>query len=154
MVIWKGWGVLAFVYAAFAMILFAGVASTLVAESILPLTIALGLTLAALATWFTGIALNQNAPKKKIDAWSDERVRQLDELVEAGRFSLGPGQPQPTSMAEAQQMADDLFAYEHEQTKQLYNAHTLFWIPMQYFAVVWGVIALGLFISGIAGLLR
>ncbi|MBN8883199.1 MAG: hypothetical protein J0H73_12910, partial [Salana multivorans] len=94
MIIWRGWGVLAFVYAAVGMILFAGVASTLVPESVLPFTIGIGLLLAAVATWFTGIALNRTSPRRKIDAWAQERKRQLDDLVVTGRFSLGPGQPQ------------------------------------------------------------
>ena len=57
MIIWRGWGGLAFGYAALAMILFAGVASTLMPESLLSFSMAFGLLLAAVATWFTGRAL-------------------------------------------------------------------------------------------------
>lgn len=147
-IIWRGWGVLAFVYAAVGMILFAGVASTLVPESVLPFTIGIGLLLAAVATWFTGIALNRTSPRRKIDAWAQERKRQLDDLVVTGRFSLGPGQPQPTSVAQAQEMADALFAHELAQAQRAFNVHTLFWIPMQYLAFVWGAIALAVIVIG------
>jgi ABC-type transport system involved in cytochrome bd biosynthesis fused ATPase/permease subunit len=154
MVIWRGWGVLAFIYAAVAMILFAGAASSLVPDTALPLTVAIGMIIAAVATWFTGNTMNRVAPQRKIDAWARQRRAQLDELVATGRFSLGPGQPQPQSLAEAQQMSDALFAQELQQTKRALNVHTLFWIPMQYFAFVWAAIALIALVSGVVGMLR
>ncbi|WP_460944565.1 hypothetical protein [Okibacterium endophyticum] len=154
MVIWRGWGILAFLYAFIAMILFAGLGSTLLADSVLPFSITIGLLAAAAGTWFTGIAMNRTTPQRKIDAWAQGRRAQLDELLATGRFSLGPGYPQPTSTEEARQMADAVFARELEQTKQAYNVHTLFWIPMQYIAFVWAAIALIVFVAGLIGLTR
>ena len=146
---------LALGYAAVAMMLFGGLASTLLPSPALPFSIGAGLLLAAVATWFTGIALNRTVPQRKIDVWTADRLDQLDELVATGRFSLGPGQPQPSSRDEAQEMADELF----EQEKQLaalhgFNVHTLFWIPMQYLAFVWAAIALVAVVSGVVGVVR
>ncbi|MBO9625928.1 MAG: hypothetical protein J7484_06100 [Microbacterium sp.] len=154
MIIWRGWGILAFIYAAVGMILFAGIGSKLVSSTALPFLIAIGLLGAAAATWFTGIAMNRTAPQRKIDAWLQDRRAQLTHLVETGQFSLGPGQPQPSSMAEAQQMADALFEHERQQTTRAFNGHTLFWIPMQYFAFVWAGVAVLAVVTGVIGALR
>lgn len=154
MIIWRGWGVLAFIYAAVAMMLFLGLASALVPDAALPFTAAVGLLAAAAATWFTGIAMNRTAPQRKIDEWAHGRRAQLDELVSTGRFSLGPGQPQPSSYEEARAMADAVFVHELEQTKRAYNVHTLFFIPMQYLAFVWAGIAVIVLISGLVSALR
>lgn len=154
MIIWRGWGGVAAAYAAIAMMLFAGLASTMLPSATLPFSISVGLVLAAAATWLTGVALNRTSPQRQIDAWAEQRMAQLDELVRSGRFSLGPGQPQPTSLQEAEQMADALFAYELEQAKQAIDRNTLFWVPMQYFAFVWGAIAVVVLVSGIVGALR
>lgn len=154
MIIWRGWGVLAFVYAAVAMMLFGGLMSKLVSERALPFSIAIGLILAAAATWFTGVALNRTSPQRKIDAWAEQRRAQLDELVATGGFSLGPGQPQPRSEAEARQMADALFQHEREQAKGLVNRHSMFWLPLQYWAFVWAALALAVVVLGIITLGR
>lgn len=154
MVIWRGWGVLAFIYVAVAMMLCAGLASTMLSEKALPFSIAIGLIAAAVATWFTGIAMNRTSPQRKIDAWFLERRAQLTHLVETGQFSLGPGQPQPASLEEARHMADALLEHERSQTKRTINVHTLFFVPMQYFAFVWGGIAVIVIIAGTVSALR
>lgn len=154
MIIWRGWGGLAFGYAALAMIFFAGVASTLMPESLLSFSMAFGLLLAAVATWFTGRVLNQTSPQREVEIWELERALQLDELVDSGMFSLGPGQPQPQSPQEAREMADALFAQEQEQVQGLFNRHTLFWIPMQYWAIIWAAVAVFLLVLGILGLIQ
>ncbi|MGB4135012.1 MAG: hypothetical protein WA971_00500 [Microbacterium sp.] len=152
MVIWRGAGALAFVYGALAAMLFGGLASTLVTASSIPFTVGIGMILAAIATWFTGIALNRTSPQRKIDAWAEQRRAQLDELVTTGQFSLGPGQPMPASEAEARRMSDELFAYEQTQTAKAMNQHTMFWIPMQYWAFVWAAVAVFAIVSGIIGI--
>lgn len=148
MLIWRGWGVLAFAYVALAMILFLGVGSMILPESGLPFSAAIGLALAAVATWFTGNAMNRTSPGGKIRLWEAERRLQLAELVESGGFSLGPGQPQPRSMDEAQEMADALFEHERAQTKGAFDQHTLFWIPMQYSAFLFAALAVVCVIVG------
>ncbi|ATG55849.1 hypothetical protein CFK41_14485 [Brachybacterium ginsengisoli] len=151
MVIFRGWGGLAAAYVVLALILCAGVASTLVPESALPFTAAVGLFAAAAATWFTGQALNQTRPQKKIDAWYAERQKQLDELVDSGRFLLGAGQPPPTSLEEAQTQADELLENEYQQARRSLDVHTLFFLPMQYWAPVMAVAAVVVLVAGIMG---
>lgn len=146
MIIWQRWGVLAALYAAIAVALFAGFGSTFLDGPGLLISTAVGLVVAAVATWFTGIALNQTAPAKKVAEWSSARRSELDDLVESGRFSIGPGKPQPTSFEEARAQADALFAAETARAKGGKNKHTLFFIPMQYFAFVFGAIALVLLV--------
>lgn len=154
MVIWRGWGILAFAYVAVAMIVCLGAASSAVDEKYLPFTAAGGLLVAAIATWFTGYALNVSGPKKKIDAWYGARKQQVDELVRTGRFLLGPGQPPPSSHAEAQAQAEQLLAHERQQANGLMNRHTLFFIPMHYLAPVMAVGAIVLLVVGATGLVN
>lgn len=152
MVIWRGWGVLAFIYVAFAMIFCLGAASTVVPGSALPFTAATGLLLAAVATWFTGMALNVKGPQKKIDAWYPAREQQVHELVDSGRFSLGPGQPPPTSLEEARAQGEQLLQLELQQAQRSRNIHTLFFVPMQYWAVIMACIAVVVLVIGVTGL--
>lgn len=150
MIIWRGWGVLAVLYAFAAMILFTGVGSQILPSEVLPFSAALGLAVAAIATWFTGIALNRSGPQGKVDLWIAERNYQLTELVETGQFSLGPGQPQPQSLEEAREMAATLFEYEKaELNKAAFNRHTLFWIPLQYISFGLAAIAVTILISSL-----
>ena len=68
MIIWRGWGFLAFLYAfaAFAMVMM--VTDALVPGGNLPFLFGSGLLLAAVATWFTGLLLNQSGPRRKLAA--------------------------------------------------------------------------------------
>lgn len=149
--IFRGWGGLAAAYVVLALILCRGVASTLVPESALPSTAAVGLVAAAAATWFTGQAVNQSRPRNKIDAWYAERQKQLDELVDSGRFPMGAGQPPPASYEEVQTQADQLLEHELRQARRSLDVHTLFFLPMQYWAPVMAVAALGALVLGIVG---
>lgn len=137
LLIWRGWGILPVLYLVAALILTGLLVSLGLPQSSFGIVFfGLGL-LAAVATWFTGVAINQNRPRRKAAEWAQHRRAQLNELVVSGRFSLGPGQPQPASLEEAQRMSDDLFAAETaELDKAVRNRHTLFWIPMQYVAFV------------------
>jgi len=152
MVIFRGWGGLAAAYVLVAMMLCLGLASTMVPDSALPLTASVGLLAAAAATWFTGRALNRTRPQKKIDAWFTERRAQLDELVDSGRFLMGPGQPPPTSHEEARSQADQLLEHELMRARQSRDIHTLFFVPMQYWAPVMAVVAVVLLVIGVVGL--
>lgn len=154
MIIWRGWGIVVVGIVAVCMMVFAGLGSQLLPKSALPYSIAFGLLVAAAGTWFAGNALNKTAPQKKIDAWAAEREQQLRQLVDSGQFSLGPGQPQPQSHAEAQQMATALLAAEKEQLRGAFNQHTLFWIPVQYFAFILPGIAVLVLIAGVISNLR
>lgn len=137
MIIWKGWGIIPVLYALLAAVLAAVIGTDLfhLPKSAFPIALGILLLLASAATWFSGVAMNRSNPQRKVDLWAKERRAQLDELVDSGRFSLGPGQPQPSSPEEAQRMSNDLLAYEvAEAAKASQNQHTLFFIPYQYIA--------------------
>jgi hypothetical protein len=152
MIIWRGWGVLAAVYVGLAMILFLGVGSTFLDDSALPFSAAIGLIIAGAATWFTGQALNVTGPLRKVEEWRVHRELQLAELVESGQVSLGPGQPQPRSYEEAQQMSEALLQEEVKVAQRVKNVHTLFFIPMQFWAFIFAGIAVFAIVSGIIGI--
>lgn len=152
MIIWRGWGILAILIGLVAGILGGGVASTFVDQDLLPFTFSLTLILAAVATWFVGSWFNKIRPQARIDEWAAARKSQLEQLVGAGQFSLGPGQPQPRSYEEAQAMADQLMEAELAATKSAFNQHSVFWIPMQYFAFVWAAVSIGCLILGFSQL--
>ncbi|MGN7979095.1 hypothetical protein ACTJJ4_16075 [Microbacterium sp. 22195] len=149
MIIWRGWGILAVIYAGAAAALFGGLGSTFLPYAAVPVSIAIGMIGAAIATWYTGQALNGTGAQRKIDAWAKARSEQLHELVETGRFSLGPGQPQPQSVEEARQQSAWLFEQETQQAQRARNQHTLFFIPLQYWAFVIAAVAVFAAISGV-----
>lgn len=143
MIIWRGWGVLAVVYTAVAIMLCVGLPSSMLDGRWIPLSAGVGLAAAAAATWFTGRALNVNRPQARFDEWYQARAAQLTHLVDTGGFQLGPGQPLPSSHAEARQQADWLLAEEARTLRtRIFDVHTLFFIPMQYLGYVLGAIAI------------
>ncbi|MCH1882547.1 hypothetical protein [Agrococcus sp. ARC_14] len=154
MVIWRAWGILAFFYGGLAMMLFAGLASTFLPESMLPFSISLGLAIAALATWFTGQAMNVSRPQRKIDAWREAREQQLEALVSSGRFLLGPGQPAPASASEAHAQSQQLLEQELRQARRARNIHTFFFIPMQFWGFIFAAVAVLVLVLGIVGIAR
>lgn len=143
MIIWRGWGVLAFV--------FFGV-GTLIGVGLGSWGLVGGFLAAAVATWFVGQQLNRKGPQKKLADWKVSRRNQLDQLVQAGQFSLGPGQQQPRSVDEARRQSDELLAAEENAHREgSENRHTLFWIPMQYLAPVMLVAALYAGVKAVTG---
>lgn len=132
--------------------LFAGAGAALGSTPLGSWGVALGLMAGAVATWFAGVHLNRKGPQVKLAQWRGQRRQQLDHLVETGQFSLGPGQPQPRSVEEARAWSQELFAAEErENTRSLEDRHTLFWLPMQYFAFVWGALAVVVLVLAIIG---
>jgi len=128
MIIWRGWGIITVLYALAALVISSVLKKEVLPGSFPPVSFGILLLLAAIATWFTGTSLNRTRPKRKIDLWVQGRRAQLDDLVLSGRFSLGPGQPQPTSIEEARSMSDALLTRETEEaTRTALNRHT-WWI--------------------------
>lgn len=135
-IIWRGWGILPVLYTLGAFVL-------VMVSGDLPFAMGTGLAVAALATWFTGVALNRTLPEKKVDRWATERKNELNTYVANGTFSLGPGHPLPANTDVARQMADSLLESETTTAhRELSNNHTLFWIPLQYMAVVLSILAI------------
>ncbi|QIM15468.1 hypothetical protein G7067_02070 [Leucobacter insecticola] len=152
LIIWRGWGIIPIFYAAAAVVLAGMLGAGGSSSSAFPLWAGVFILLAAVGTWFTGVAMNRTNPERKVDLWARERRAQLDELANTGMFSLGPGQPQPTSVEEAQHMSDALLASEVSTLTQAgRNRHTLFFIPMQFFAFVFVVIGLLVLATGLFG---
>lgn len=148
MIIWQGWGILSVAYGLLAAMVFGGIGSTFLPETSIPFSVAVGMLFAAVATWFTGTRMNRTGPRHEVEDWAAQRESELDALVRTGRFSLGPGRPQPSSEAEAREMADALLEHEMRQTAGAFNRHRVFWIPMQYIAVLWLAIAAFAVVSG------
>ena len=114
----------------------------------LPFLFGIGLLLAAAATWFTGIALNQSVPRRRLAAVMELREAELEEYVEHHTFSLGPGYPPPQDEHEARRMAKTLLAHEQaEAMKELTNRHTFFFVPMQHWGFVLGSLGIVSLIS-------
>ncbi|MFC4224517.1 hypothetical protein [Lysinibacter cavernae] len=150
MIIWRGWGILAVIYAAAAFVTERLLIDAFNPGGELPFVFGFGLLLAGVATWFTGVALNRNMPKRKFAALSTAREAELAEYVANGTFSRGPGHPLPQTHQEARVMADTLF--EEEQAawlSALSNRHTLFFIPLQYWGIALGVLSIFSMISDI-----
>lgn len=150
MIIWRGWGILAFIY-----VFAAFVATQLLIDALAPgrnmrFLFGFGILLAAAASWFTGIAINRNAPHRRLEVLTEARKAELAEYVEKGTFSRGPGHPIPQSRSEALVMADAQLEYERsEAQKRLVNQHSLLFIPLQYWGFVLGGIAVMSLISDV-----
>ncbi|WP_203566484.1 hypothetical protein [Aestuariimicrobium ganziense] len=147
MIIWRGWGILT------ALIALAGIGGGAVIGGAIGGTSTTGILMlvgglaAAAANWFLGVHLNQTTPQQRIDAHAAERAQFLQASVARGDFTLGPGQPRPQSMEEAQAQAAWLLDQEKAQLAALKNQHSLFFIPMQWFSVVLAIVAVVIGIS-------
>lgn len=105
-----------------------------------------GLIIGGGVAWWVGQHMNVARPKAQIESALAEQAVTYQQLAEAGQFSRGPGYPLPTSLedahAQAQAQLMDDRAYL---TKALPNRHTVFFIPMQYIALIF--VAVGVVVS-------
>jgi hypothetical protein len=148
MIIWRGWGIL--------VVLICGLGGGLAGGLSKGNMIAVGLGLAASAAgiWYLGRWLNQTRPKAAYEAAVEHRSQELKRIVEVGAYQL-PGQPAPQSVEEAHAQAEEQWKYEAETARRGYfNNHTLFFIPMHYWAGLAGVGALMTIVSGIVIIIR
>lgn len=145
MIIWRGWGILVVLFCALG----GGLAGGLSHGN--PIAIGFGLAAAAVGVWYMGRWLNQIRPKAAYDVALGYRAQELRRIVEVGAYQF-PGLPAPQSVEEAHALAEEQWKYEAEKARGRYfNTHTLFFIPMQYWAVLAGVAALGVIVSGLIG---
>ena len=113
--------------------------------------IGVGLILGGAATFAAGWFLNVVNPAKKAQTWTEQRRAELSHAVANGQFQAAPGIA-PSSQAEAQVQADVLLDQESTAvTRRLRNVHTLFWIPMQWWGVVFALIGLVVAVGLLAG---
>lgn len=146
MVISRGWGIISF------LLLLAGWGLGFAITNPSSLGGGVGLIVAAVGCWFFGQWINVAKPRKDLHTAMDQRAAQLHAAAENGTFYLGPGNPMPNSRADAHAQADALLTAERDQLDiSGRNAHTLFWIPVQYFAFIGAAIGVMLIFSAMAG---
>lgn len=129
MIIWRSWGILGFLVPGLLGGLLYGLGNS-------GFYFGLGAFAGSVVSFALGWYLNQIAPVNKLAQWESERRAFLTQLVEAGVFRLDEATPPPSSLQEAHAQADYLFAEEQKVAKKnLFNRSTIFFIPMQWFAI-------------------
>lgn len=138
MIIWRGWGILAFlVTIPFA----AGMAG--IGESMDPggplaaVLLGLGFMAAGVANYFLGRYLNVTRPPQQVGRYQDRLRAELWQRVNHGAFQMAPGAPAPASQEEAAQQIERVVAREAQGLVRAHsNVHTLFFIPIQWFGLI------------------
>lgn len=142
MIVWRGFGFAAFLLGALGVALGVWLSGLLSGSDTNGPLIGLGLTIGGVATFALGWYLNVLNPAAKTEKWTAQRQAELQQAVASGRFQATPGVV-PASAEEARVQADLLLDNERSQVaKRFRNIHTLFWIPMQWWGVVFVVIAI------------
>ena len=143
MIIFRGWGLLgagipvltAFAIGALPMSLYGD------KSAIANIFIALGALVGGALGFLCGRWLNVIRPRVKVAEWQEQRRAELRARVDAGQFQMAPGVQAPASREEGYAQVEQLIAAESpEILSQLKNIHTLFYIPMQWFAIGAGVV--------------
>ncbi len=81
-----------------------------------------------------GIWLNKVEPKAAHETAMGYRAQELQRMVEVGAYQF-PGLPAPESVEEGHALAEEQWKYEDAKARQAnFNRHTLFFVPMQYWA--------------------
>ena len=142
MIIFRGWGLLgagipvltAFAIGALPMSLYGD------KSAIANIFIALGALVGGALGFLCGRWLNVIRPRTKVAEWQEQRRAELRARVDAGQFQMAPGVQAPASREEGYAQVEQLIAAESpEILSHLKNIHTLFYIPMQWFAVGGGM---------------
>ncbi len=150
MIIFRGWGLLgagipvltAFVIGALPASLYGS------KSAITNIVIALGALVGGALGFLCGRWFNVIRPQTRLAEWQGQRRAELRARVDAGQFQMTPGLPVPSSREEGYAQVEQLIAAESpEILSQLKNIHTLFYIPMQWFAIGAGVMMFCGFLS-------
>jgi len=143
MIIFRGWGLLgagipvltAFAIGALPMSLYGD------KSAIANIFIALGALVGGALGFLCGRWLNVIRPRAKVAEWQEQRRAELRARVDAGQFQMAPGLQAPSSREEGYAQVEQLITNESPDVlRQLKNIHTLFFIPMQWFAIGVGVV--------------
>ena len=143
MIIFRGWGLLgAAIPALTAFALGALPASMYGSKSaITNIVAALGALVGGALGFLCGRWFNVIRPRTKLTQWQEQRRAELRARVDAGQFQMAPGLQAPSSREEGYAQVEQLITNESPDVlRQLKNIHTLFFIPMQWFAVGAGVV--------------
>lgn len=140
MIIWRGWGILAVGFFLLAGILGVGVPFGLWGAAgkwvLAPVAV-----LSGVGCWLTGTYLNVTKPRRRAEVEFPALREQVRQSVDAGTFRLA-NQPPPASRDQAIGQAQAYLATVEASMGGERNAHTLFWIPLQYWGIViaaWGI---------------
>ena len=110
--------------------------------------VALGALVGGALGFLCGRWLNVIRPRGKVAEWQEQRRVELRARVDAGQFQMAPGVQAPATREEGYAQVEQLIAAESpEILSQLKNIHTLFYIPMQWFAIGAGVMMFCGFLS-------
>ena len=143
MIIFRGWGLLgagipaltAFAIGALPMSMYGD------KSAIANIFIALGALVGGALGFLCGRWLNVIRPRAKVAEWQEQRRAELRARVDAGQFQMAPGLQAPSSREEGYAQVEQLITNESPDVlRQLKNIHTLFFIPMQWFAIGAGVV--------------
>ncbi|HIY66693.1 MAG TPA: hypothetical protein H9830_10510 [Candidatus Agrococcus pullicola] len=148
MIVWRGWGVLVFIYAGVGAIALGALGGLMFpAGGATTIFVGFGIIIGAALGFLHGWYLNVLSPRKKYEAWALQERPRLQEAAEGGRLAYR--NVTPTTAAESDQMIEAIIADGQAEFKRM-GYHSLFFIPMQWAAVVAALIGVVLIVLGIS----
>ncbi|WP_314291065.1 hypothetical protein [Arachnia propionica] len=143
MIIFRGWGLLGAAFPALTAFALGALPASMYGSksAITNIVAALGALVGGALGFLCGRWLNVIRPRAKVAEWQEHRRDELRARVDAGQFQMAPGLQAPSSREEGYAQVEQLITNESPDVlRQLKNIHTLFFIPMQWFAVGAGVV--------------
>ncbi|MGO1392817.1 hypothetical protein [Agrococcus casei] len=146
MIIWRGWGILAFIYTLVGLAIGAAIGNAASTDNDSTLMfMGLGGIVGAAGGFAHGWYLNVISPRKKAEAWEAAERPRLQQVAQSGQLVYR--NTQPTSAAEADQMIESIIADGRGQFKRA-GYHSVFWVPMQWISIVFALICVGILFLG------
>ena len=143
MIIFRGWGLLGAAFPALTAFALGALPASMYGSksAITNIVAALGALVGGALGFLCGRWLNVIRPRAKVAEWQEQRRAELRARVDAGQFQMAPGLQAPSSREEGYAQVEQLITTESPDVlRQLKNIHTLFFIPMQWFAIGVGVV--------------
>ncbi|VEJ59710.1 transcriptional accessory protein [Arachnia propionica] len=143
MIIFRGWGLLGAAFPALTAFALGVLPASMYGSksAITNIVAALGALVGGALGFLCGRWLNVIRPRAKVAEWQEQRRAELRARVDAGQFQMAPGLQAPSSREEGYAQVEQLITNESPDVlRQLKNIHTLFFIPMQWFAIGVGVV--------------
>lgn len=143
MIIFRGWGLLGAAFPALTAFALGALPASMYGSksAITNIVAALGALVGGALGFLCGRWLNVIRPRAKVAEWQEHRRDELRARVDAGQFQMAPGLQAPSSREEGYAQVEQLITNESPDVlRQLKNIHTLFFIPMQWFAIGVGVV--------------
>ena len=143
MIIFRGWGLLGAAFPALTAFALGALPASMYGSksAITNIVAALGALVGGALGFLCGRWFNVIRPRTKLTQWQEQRRAELRARVDAGQFQMAPGLQAPSSREEGYAQVEQLITNESPDVlRQLKNIHTLFFIPMQWFAIGAGVV--------------